>query len=136
MLFELYRLYQLLSISNENVMKKLILNMLLLFGITVTVAAQAYDPIPMAVTPANQVQNSAWYQASQNAYASEVYTSYWAWDKTSSTWVKRVELVVPATHTPDIIVDPRYKINYNGGDVCKSDACLIKTKTNIIRLPF
>ena len=108
-------------------MKKLILNMLLLFGITATVTAQAYDPVPMAITPANQAQNNAWYVASQNAYSTEIYKSYWVWDKTSVSWVKRVELVVPA---PVITIpDPRYKIPSKGDDVCKSDGCLIKDQT-------
>jgi len=104
-------------------MKKLIINMLLLFGITITAAAQAYDPVPMAVTPANQAQNNAWYYASQNDYATEMFRSYWAWDKTSSTWVKRVELIAPPPVTKP---DPRYKIIPKGDDVCMSN-CLINS---------
>lgn len=91
-------------------------------------AAQAYDPIPMAVTPANQRQNNAWYYASQNAYSTEIYRSYWGWDKTSVSWVKRVELVTLPPYTPAINADPRYEITYKGDNVCKNDDCLIKNK--------
>ncbi len=111
-------------------MKKLILNMLLLFGITVTVAAQAYDAVPMAHTPANQIENNKLlFNPSQNVYATEIYRSYWVWDKTSVSWVKRVEVMTPALNTPAINADPLYKIPNQGYDVCYGDACLIKTKT-------
>jgi hypothetical protein len=110
-------------------MKKIIFNMLFLFGITTAVSAQAYDPVPMAVTPANQAQNNAWYYTSQNANSAEIYRSYWVWDKASVGWVKRVELVTPATYMPAINVDPRYKILNKNDEVCMNNTCMINTQT-------
>ena len=102
--------------------------MLLLFGITVTVAAQAYDPVPMAHTPVNQPENNPYYRAIQNTGYNEMYRSYWVWDKASVTWVKRVEPLVPIQYAPVLNPDPRYKINNNGNDVCKNNACVIRTQ--------
>jgi hypothetical protein len=110
-------------------MKKMIINMLFLFGISAAVSAQAYDPVPMAVTPANQPQNNAWYNASQNANSTDIYRTYWTWDKTSLTWVMRVEVLVPAKYVPSINADPRYKLVFKGDDVCTNDACLRDAKT-------
>jgi hypothetical protein len=123
MLFEFYSSY---LISKMKTMKKLILNILFLFGITTLASAQAYDAVPMAVTPANQPENNAYYRSFQNAYASEVYKSYWAWDKASLAWVKRVELVVPAPYLPAINTDPRYKLPVNGAEICMADVCRVK----------
>jgi hypothetical protein len=76
-------------------MKKIILNMLLLCGITVAAGAQAYDANPMANTPANQLENNAYYNNLVNNSYNEMYRSYWVWDKASFTWVKRVEPLLP-----------------------------------------
>lgn len=104
--------------------------MLLLFGIVVTVAAQAYDPVPMAHTPATQPENNALlYNPSQNVYATEMYRSYWIWDKASFTWVKRVELVAPAPLPPVTNANTRYNIPYNGNDIGRINAGAVKTKT-------
>jgi hypothetical protein len=110
-------------------MKKLILNMLLLFGITVTLAAQAYDPVPMAVTPSTQPENNTLLYNPQYGYATEMYRSYWVWDKASFTWVKRVELVAPAPLPPVTNSYAPYTIPYNGTDVGKANTGAVKNKT-------
>lgn len=109
-------------------MKKIILNVLFVFGITAFASAQAYDAVPMAVTPANMPQNNAFYNAAQNAYANEVYKSYWVWDNSSVSWVKRVELVTPAPVAPAAKPIPLFNLPYYGNDVCLNNTCSIKTK--------
>jgi hypothetical protein len=105
-------------------MKKIIVNLLVVFGVTAAASAQAYDALPMAVTPANQPENNAFFRSAQTAYSNEVYKSYWVWDTRSVGWVKRVELVVPAPFIPAVNTDPRYKLPVNGNDMCRSEVCM------------
>jgi hypothetical protein len=102
-------------------MKKLFFSLLVLFAITANVNAQVTnEPNPMAQTPANQPENNAyWYYPQQNVYYNDVAKSYWYWDKTSSTWMKAVELATP--YTPVTDTDTRYKITYDGNDIWKDN---------------
>jgi hypothetical protein len=101
-------------------MKKLFFSLLVLFAITANVNAQTDPKPPMATTPATQPENNAyWYYPSQNVYYNEVAKSYWYWDKTSSTWMKGVELATP--YKPVADADTRYKVDYKGNDVWKSN---------------
>ncbi|MEP7238803.1 MAG: hypothetical protein ABI685_13085 [Ferruginibacter sp.] len=108
-------------------MKTFILNMLLLLGITVTAAAQAYDPVPMANTPSTQPENNnLLFNPSQNVYYTEMYRSYWVWDRTSSTWVKRVELVAP--YPPVTNTATRYNQTYESNAGRNNAGTIIITK--------
>jgi hypothetical protein len=110
-------------------MKKLIFNMLLLFGITVTVAAQAIDPVPMANTPATQLENNALlYNSPINPYCTELYKSNWVWDKTSVSWVQRVELVAPCPPVPNAITPNKVPYENNNAGNVNSGTLITKPK--------
>lgn len=108
-------------------MKKLIINMLLLFGITVAAVAQAYDANPMAHTPVNQPENNGYLNnLSQNGYYNEMYRSYWVWDVRSSSWIKRVELVAPAPYAPATNTGTPYQATNPNNNVLNRNAVTSK----------
>lgn len=80
----------------SNNMKKSFFSLLFIIVIARSAGAQSIDINPMANTPANQLENNGYYNSIQNNYYTEMYRSYWVWDVTAATWVKRVVLVTPA----------------------------------------
>jgi len=109
-------------------MKKLIFNILLLFGITATVAAQAIDPLPMAATPATQLENNTMlFNPAVNPYCTELVRSHWVWDKTSASWVQRVEQVVPCPRVPNPTLPG--KVIYPGNNAGNVNPVIIKPKS-------
>jgi len=107
-------------------MKKIIFNMLLLFVITASAVAQSVDPVPMANTPANQPENNAYFNAIQNPFYTEMYKSYWVWDKASATWVKLIELVGAP---PPIINTGVYRGIDNSNNTNNNNAGTVKPRT-------